>query len=611
MDLSWQAYFTLGVTAAVFITLQVQRRASTDILFLGALLLVTAAGILPAEEALSGFSNPAVLTIAGLLAITAGLRTSGALDWLGHRLLGNATTERQALFRLTTVTTAASAFLLNTAVVAMLMPVVVSWCRRRNISPSRLLLPVSYLAILGGVCTLIGTSTTLVVNGELQQRIQQDLATAGTAPLSLFELSAVGIPCALLGAVFLITLGPKLLPFRSGFIKQLDEQRREYLIEMSVQSESLLIGQTVEQAGLRHLDGLFLIEIDRAGHVITPVTPNTILAADDILVFTGAVDTIVELEQTPGLVPAVESEFRHHPERHLVEVVLSRKFPLLNATIRDASFRQRYNAAVVAVHREGERLQGKVGDIELQAGDTLLLQTGNDFVSTYRNSKDFYLVSSVEGQETRYHHKARTASALLFVLIGWLVIGSIYHSNESPLGLTSPAVASLGVAVLMVLTRCLKPSDARNSINIQVLLTIAAALGLGRALSASGAAEALANSLISIAGNNPFWLLVGIYFITVVLTETISNNAVAAMLLPLAIEIAQLGNISARPLIIAVTLAASLSFITPIGYQTNLMVMGPGGYRSRDYLKCGVPLAAIMAICALAIIPVIWPFELS
>ena len=607
MDLTWQAYFTIIVTAAVFVTLQVQRRASTDVLFLGALLVVTAAGVITPEQAFGGFSNPAVLTIAGLLAITAGLRTSGVLDWIGHKLLGTATSEKQALMRLTAVTTAASAFLLNTAVVAMLMPVVVSWCRRRNISPSRLLLPVSYLAILGGVCTLIGTSTTLVVNGELQQRIQEGISTPGVTPLTLFELAAVGIPCALTGSVFLLSIGPKLLPFRSGIVKQLDQQRRQYLVEMQIQPDSLLSGQTVEQAGLRHLDGLFLIEIDRAGHIITPVTPNTILAADDILVFTGAVDTIVELEQLPGLLPAVESEFSHHPERHLVEVVLSRKFPLLNSTIRDASFRQRYNAAIVAVHREGERLKGKVGDISLRAGDTLLLQTTGDFVSTYCHSKDFYLVSSVEGAETRHHAKASLALVLLGLLLLWLVVGSVVHSNKNPLGITSPAIASLSIAVLMVLTRCLKPSDARNAINIQVLLTIAAALGLGKALSVSGAAQGLANSMVSFAGDNPLLILVGLYVITVIMTETISNNAVAAMLLPLAVEIAQAGNINARPLIIAITLAASLSFITPIGYQTNLMVMGPGGYRSRDYLRCGIPLAILMATCALTIIPLIWP----
>ena len=247
--------------------------------------------------------------------------------------------------------------------------------------------------------------------------------------------------------------------------------------------------------------------------------------------------------------------------------------------------------------------------VQCTEGDTLLLQTGNDFVSTYRNSKDFYLVSSVEGLETRHHQKARTALLLLICLLAWLILGSLFQSTDSPLGLNSPAVASLAIAVLMVLTRCLKPSDARNAINLQVLLTIAAALGLGKALSASGAAEALAHSLISTGGTNPIWLLIAIYLITVGLTETISNNAVAAMLLPLAIEIAEVADINARPLIIAITLAASLSFITPIGYQTNLMVMGPGGYRSRDYLKCGIPLALLMGVSALIIIPLVWPFS--
>ncbi|MEC9095556.1 MAG: SLC13 family permease, partial [Planctomycetota bacterium] len=448
----------------------------------------------------------------------------------------------------------------------------------------------------------------LVVNGELQQRLPEGGVIAGAEPLGLFELATVGIPCALAGSIFLITIGPKLLPYRSGIVKQLDEHRREYLVEMQIQPDSLLSGQTVEQAGLRQLDGLFLIEIDRTNHIITPVTPNTILAADDILVFTGEVGTIVELEQFPGLLPAVESEFIHHPERHLVEVVLSRKFPLLNSTIREASFRHRYNAAVVAVHREGERLAGKVGDITLQAGDTLLLQTTSDFMGTYRNSKDFYLVSSVEGVETRHPAKASIALILLGLLLLWLVVGSLYQATDNPLGITSPAIASMGIAVLMILTRCLKPSDARNAINIQVLLTIAAALGLGKALSASGAAHSLASTMLSLAGNHPIWILLGLYFITVALTETISNNAVAAMLIPLAIEIAQAGDINARPLIIAITIAASLSFITPIGYQTNLMVMGPGGYRSRDYLQCGLPLALLMAVFALTIIPQVWPF---
>ena len=609
---SWQATLTITVTVLIFVFLQMQKKAATDVLFLCGLLLVTACGILTPEQAFSGFSNVAILTIAGLLAITAGLRITGVLDWVGHKLLGTATTEKQAIFRLSAVTTVASAFLLNTAVVAMMMPVVVSWCRRRGISPSRLLMPVSYLAILGGICTLIGTSTTLVVNGELQHLASEGISlAAGVQPLSMFELTAIGLPCAVIGAVYMLTIMPKLLPQRTGIIKQLGQQRREYLVEMHVDDDCPLINKSIEEAGLRHLEGLFLIEIDRDDHIITPVAPDNILRGGDQLVFTGAIETIVELERFPGLSPSTELSPEQHPQRHLTEVVLSRKSPLLATTVRAARFRQRYDAAVVAIHRAGERLTGKVGDTTLEAGDTLLLQTGTDFLQTHQHSPDFYMVSSVQGSEPRQNNKAKTASLLLIALLLWLVTASIFSpasANTSLLGLASPAVAALTIAVLMVLTRCLKMSDARASINLQMLITIGAALGLGKALKESGAATEIANSIFTIAGNHPWTILIALYILTVVLTETISNNAVAAMLLPLAIEIAATGDWNARPFIFAITIAASLSFVTPIGYQTNLMVMGPGGYRANDYFRCGLPLAILMGICALTLIPIVAQF---
>ena len=609
---SWQAPLTITVTALIFVFLQIQKKASTDVLFLCGLLVVTASGILTPEQAFSGFSNVAILTIAGLLAITAGLRITGVLDWIGHKLLGTATTEKQAIFRLSAVTTVASAFLLNTAVVAMMMPVVVSWCRRRGISPSRLLMPISYLAILGGICTLIGTSTTLVVNGELQHLASNGISlTRGVEPLSMFELTAIGLPCAVIGVVYMLTIMPKLLPQRTGIIQQLGQQRREYLVEMHVDDDCPLINKSIKEAELRHLEGLFLIEIDRDDHIITPVAPDNILRSGDQLVFTGAIETIVELERFPGLSPATEISPQQHPQRHLTEVVLSRKSPLLSTTVRAARFRQRYDAAVVAIHRAGERLTGKVGDTTLEAGDTLLLQTGTNFLQTHQHSPDFYMVSSVQGSEPRQTNKAKTASLLLIILLLWLVIASIFRpawSNTSLLGLASPAVAALTIAILMVLTRCLKMSDARSSINLQMLITIGAALGLGKALQESGAATEIATTIFTFAGNNPLVILIALYILTVVLTETISNNAVAAMLLPLAIEIAATGDWNARPFIFTITIAASLSFVTPIGYQTNLMVMGPGGYRANDYFRCGLPLAILMGICATTLIPIVAQF---
>ena len=627
-------WIAVSVTVSVFVVLQVRRGVPTDLLFLTALLVVTLTGVISPQEALAGFANPAPIAIAGLLIVAAGLRSSGALDLLGTRLLGKARTEQQALWRLAPTLLAASAFTLNTALVAMTMPAVIDWCRRHNVSPSRLLLPLSYLIILGGVCTVIGTSTTLVVNGllrEEQQKRAQILesppevvpATRQNAewsavfldrmrPIELFELGLVGLPCALVGTAVLLAIAPKLLPKRIDIVEQMGEQRREYLVELQVQSTCPLIGQTVEEAGLRHLPGLFLIEIDRAGDVLTPVAPRDIIRAQDQLVFTGIVSTIVDLEKIPGLVSvsqALPAAATTREQRNLIEVVLSHTSPLIHTTVREAQFRQRYNAAVVAVHRNGDRLTNKIGNILLEPGDTLLLQTGGDFVHTYRNSTDFYLISRVEGTEPRRHHKLPIAIGLLIVGMAWLILGGWWHST-TPNSFTTPGVAALTIAALMVLTRCLRMAEARAALDLQVLLTIVAALGLGRALLKSGAAHQIAGSLVDLVGaEHPLALLLVIYLLGLVFTEMVTNNAVAAILLPIALAVAWAGELDPRPFIIAITLAASLSFITPIGYQTNLMVMGPGGYRPGDYLKCGLPLAVAVGITAMVLVPWWWPLQ--
>jgi di/tricarboxylate transporter len=506
-------------------------------------------------------------------------------------------------------------------------------------------MPVSYLTILGGVCTLIGTSTTLVVNGKLSAEYDlrgRELAeeaeapeterppkegNAGEAaspefraafheavrPMNLFELGWVGLPCALIGAVFLLLVGPRLLPNRTDMLEQLGEQRREYLVEMLVRPDCPLISQTVERAGLRRLPGLFLIEIDRDGEIITPVTPEDVICAGDRLVFTGVVSTIVDLEKVPGLVPAADTTYEFHPnerqQRHLSEVVLSRSSPLIGTTVREADFRRRYNAAVVAVHRNGVRLSNKIGTIRLEPGDTLLLQTRSEFVSTYRNSREFYLVSAVEGEKPPRHDKARLAAFLALVLIVWLSLTSWLKEWGWLPGMADTAVAAATVVALMIVTGCLRISDARNAVDLQVLVTIASALGLGLALTKSGAAEFIAGQLVG-GFHDPYVLLVVIYLLTLVFTEMITNNAVAAMMFPLAVAVAWQAECNPRPFIIAITLAASLSFVTPIGYQTNLMVMGPGGYRFSDYIRCGLPLAIVVSTVALLLLPLVWGFEL-
>ena len=292
--------------------------------------------------------------------------------------------------------------------------------------------------------------------------------------------------------------------------------------------------------------------------------------------------------------------------------MLSPTSPLIGQTVREAHFRQRYNAAVVAIHRNGARLPSKVGDIELQAGDTLLLQTRTEFAGRYRHSRDFYLVAAVKGSEPRRHDRALLAGVLMAGLILWLSTANFFNDQSGMLaGLGSPAIAGIAIAGLMVLGRCLPVSEARSVIDLHVLFTIAGALGLGMALNQSGAAEQIAHGLVDlVGGQNPYMLLAVLYVMTVVFTETISNNAVAVMLFPIAVQTAAASSLSPRPFVMAVLLAASLSFLTPIGYQTNLMVMGPGGYHPRDYLKVGWPLALLIAITALLLIPIVWPFAL-
>jgi len=636
-------WIAVGVTVAVFVLLQLRRGAAADFFFLAGLVAVTLAGVIDSRTALSGFANSSIVAIAALMGISAGLRHTGCLDWLGHRLLGGSKSEFGAMARLGAISIGVSAFLLNTAVVAMMAPIAIEWCRRHRISPSRILIPVSYFAIIGGVCTVIGTSTTLVVNGKLKaeyERRQAPGAVRATLdqpdsdegierggrqsqqkspafiealrPMGFLELGMVGLPCAVAGGLFLVFFGGRLLPNRTDLVEKLGEERREYLVEMLVRPECRLLGKSIEAAGLRHLPGLFLIEIDRAGEIITPVAPDDVIHAGDRLVFTGVVSTILDLQKIPGLVPAADRAYEIHPrrrsQRRITEAVLSRSSPVIGRTVRQARFRRRYSAAIVAVHRNGERLTNKIGDIELQAGDTLLLQTRDDFVATYRNSPDFYLVSSVEGADGRRHDRAIPAAIIVVAMVVWLMLTSVFGADRPFLGLTSPAIAALTGLLMMILWRCLTISAAREAIPLNVVFVIAGSLGLGAALDESGATAAVAEPLVRATGDNPYLLLIVVYLLAMLLTELVTNVAVAALLFPLVIAVAEAGGYSPRPFIIAISIAASLSFITPIGYQTNLMVMGPGGYRPLDYVKIGLPMALITATIALLLIPRIWAF---
>jgi di/tricarboxylate transporter len=487
---------------------------------------------------------------------------------------------------------AASGFMNNTPVVAMFLPAVIDWARQNRLPVSKLLIPLSYASILGGTCTLIGTSTNLVVNGLL-------ISHAGLPGLGMFDISRVGLPAALIGIAYLLLLGRWLLPDRRPVMDPQDDSRR-YTVEMLVQSASPLVGKSVEEAGLRHLPGMYLVEIERDGEVFPAIAPHQRLKADDRLVFAGILDSVVDLQRFRGLVPATDQVFKldvPRPERALVEAVVSDSGPLVGKSIREGRFRNVYNAAVIAVARNGERVQKKIGDIVLRPGDTLLLEADPSFVERQRNSRDFFLVSRLENTHPLRHERALAAMAILAAMVAVVSVGRV-----------SMLQGALVAAGLMLVTRCVTGGAARAAVDWQVLITIAASFGLGSALEKTGAAQHIAENLIALAQGSPWGTLAVVYLVTMLFTELITNNAAAVLVFPIALSTSASLGVSFMPFAIAIMMAASASFSTPIGYQCNLMVYGPGGYRFTDYFRVGIPLNLLMAAVSLAIVPRVWGF---
>jgi len=592
--MSWEAIFTFTIVALGLVILLWDVFAP-DLIFLGILALLMTAGVLSPAEALVGFSNTEVIAIGALFVVAGAMKNTGALGFFATRVFGRiGNTPRRALVKMMLPLAGISAFLNNTPIVAMFMPVVVDWTRRNRVSPSRFLIPLSYATILGGMCTLIGTSTNLVVSGLM--------TNAGLPGMSFFELSVVGVPCALTGIGFIAVFARRLLPNRKELLESLGEHRREYLVELEVQSDCPLVGQRIEQAGLRHLPGLFLIRIERPDEIVAPVGPEERLKVADRLVFTGVVSTILDLQKIRGLVPAGdhrEGQVGSLTGNNLCEAVVSDDSPLIGSTIRDANFRTRYGAAVVAVHRRGKRLSGKIGDIVVHAGDTLLLEASPGFLRAFRYSSDFYLVSEVpESSPPRYDKAVPTLIILLLLIVAVTV-------EVLPM-----VTAALLAAFAVMFLGCLSVGEMRGSVDMSVLVLIAAALGVSKALEKTGVAASIASMLVEGGVQlGPGGVLAMIYLVTLIFTELLSNAAAAALVFPVALEAARQLGVDARPFAIAIAVAASAAFASPIGYQTHLMVYGPGGYRFSDFLKIGVPLDLLVFVITVIVIPFFWPFR--
>ncbi len=604
MTISPEACFTIAVLVGVLLTLTLTK-IGPDLVLLAGLTLLMTADVLRDDwtifgspgEAMAGFANEGAITVGVLFVVAAALRETGGMAWLAQRVLGRPRSLTGAQLRMILPTIAISAFMNNTPLVAMMMPVVADWGKKLGIAASKLMMPLSFAAILGGVCTLIGTSTNLVVFGLLldYQHTNNQPATG----MGFFEIAKVGIPCAIAGSIYMMIFSRWLLPDRQRAVS-LEDDPREYTVEMLVEPNSPLVGQTIESAGLRQLVGMYLMEIERDGEILPAVGPEQRLEANDRLVFVGIVDSVVELHKLRGLRPATNQVFKlqsPRSERCLIEAVVSNSCALVGQSIRDGRFRKVYNAVVIAVARNGERIRKKIGDIVLKPGDTLLLETLPTFVEQHRNSRDFYLVNMLEDSSLPRHERAWIAIA---ILAGMVLLAAT--------GILSMLNAALIAAGLMVITRCVTGAMARKSVDWQILLVIGAALGLGRAMETTGAASSIANTFIAYAGDNPLVTLMIIYTLTTIFTEIMSNNAAAALMFPITMATTETLSVNPMPFIVAIMIAASCSFATPIGYQTNLMVYGPGGYRFSDYMRFGVPLNLIAGVVTILLAPWFWPF---
>lgn len=583
------AWIALGLTILALLGLSLSR-VRPHLVMMGVLAVLSVSQILTPTEALSGFSNSGLITVAAMFVIAAGIEGSGGVDLLVNRVLGNPRTVRSALLRILVPVLFLSAFLNNTPVVAAMIPAIMVWSRRIGVAASKLMIPLSYASILGGTITLIGTSTNLVVDGQYQE-------LTGQAGFSLFSIAPLGLAVSVVGVACMLVFFPRWLPNRDK--REAFGNLREFTLEVSVDPHGPLVGKSIVDAGLRNLRRIYLVEIIRRGTVLTAVSSQQLLEGGDRLVFIGDTEAISDLLRMNGIVPSPEREDAEplvtgRDERRLVEAVVSPHCSAVGQAIRDARFRDRYGAVVLAVARNGERVPGNLGTIRLMAGDTLLLEARPDFVSRQRHSRDFLLINDTDSAPPR-HERAKLGWGILIAVVASVALGWVSMLNASLVG-----------AALMILTGCCSTAQAEKSLDLSVLITIAASFSLGVALDKTGVAAATARHIVGLSGGQPWLMLVLVYLTVSLLTETITNNAAAILTLPIVLSLVKSQGLNPEPFVFAVMIGASASFATPLGYQTNLMVYGPGGYRFSDFLRVGVPMNLLVGVVTVTLLLSFW-----
>lgn len=600
----------IGLTLVAFL----REWASPDVLALSILCLLVALGLIDTKEMANVFRNEAPLTIAALFVIGGALERSGAVDQIGRllqrRVKGGV---RSSILAITVVATFFSAWMNNTAIVAILLPMSLGFARSKNISASKLLIPLSYSSILGGCCTLIGTSTNLLVNGTLR-----DL---GLEPMSMFTLSPVGIPLAIAGIAYLVVFGPKLLPARSSITGSLDIDHRTTLLHhLLIKEGSPLIGRSLFDTPLGSIGkGVHVVEIRRQGaRLMIPLSEVKVERNDRFL---------VALHRQKKGVKMGEELFAEFGALELStvdgivsELVISSESSLIGTTLAESEFRQRYNCVVLAVHRDGQNITSQMADLPLDRGDTLLVITAVNNLASLKGTRDFLMTDSPASTQG-----AGTAPVVarwpIFVSWGILAAVVLTVAITDLLNRVNPGIpvvpihyAALVGALSLLWAGILTPREAYASIDWQVLMMLYGLLGIGMAMQSTGTAEWLAKNLVEMAGHFttpdllPYVMLWLVFLLTLLLTEVLSNNATAVMMVPIVVKLADQMSVDSRPFVICITVAASCAFALPMGYQTHMMVYGPGGYRFSDFLRAGIPLNTICWVVSCLLIPLFWPF---
>lgn len=597
-----EIYITIAILALTF-GLLIFTKLPPAAIFIGALTLTITFGLAPLEDSLKGFNNPGVLTIGALFMIAAGMYSTGAISILSEKLIGRPKSVFQAQLKILPNIAFGSAFLNNTPLVAMMIPVIRDLSKSCGLDAKKLYIPLSYASILGGTCTLIGTATNLVINGLINEKLERGGSNLPhMEPVGMFDLSWIGVPATVVGITFIMFLGKWFLPRQKNVIPDgiKAPERRLFRVELSVEEKGALVGKTIEEAGLMDSDGFEIICFHR-GRERLDITPDTILQGGDKFGFSTDIAGAKSLWMTIGLIPLYTTQAQkvERHRHHLIEVVVSRRNTMLGLKVGDVEEQDhRHEVWLVGFARGESAMHYPLENAIIQSGDVVLLEVKDNFFYQNRNEVEFSTIKKLSGAQIQRTDKALTAMLITVCMVLSVAAGFMSMLN-----------AALLAAGAMLFTGCMNLHDAGKSVDFSTLMVIAAAMGLESAVTASGLSELIGQYLGTLGGDNAYMALAVVFLGCIAMDAMVTNVASAVFMFPISMTIASGLGVSFMPFVITVMVGASCSFISPVSYQTNLMVYGPGNYTFGDFVKIGVPLSLLVGILTVFLAPMVFPFH--